>query len=96
VGTYLCTSLAVFRCTPTDVALDDADAAAGRRLTMPVLALWGSAGLSARLPALEIWREYAHDVPGVEIPECGHFIAEERPEALLERLRGFLADRTPR
>ncbi|WP_280641111.1 alpha/beta fold hydrolase, partial [Streptomyces afghaniensis] len=68
----------------------------GRRLTMPVLALWGSAGLPSRLPTLEIWRAYADDVTGAEIPECGHFIPEEQPEALLGHLRSFLADEASR
>ncbi|MGV9376933.1 alpha/beta fold hydrolase [Nonomuraea sp. NPDC003707] len=79
-----------YRAHERDLALDDEDAAAGRRLTMPVLALWGSVGLPARLPSEEIWREYAADVTAAEIPECGHFIAEERPEALLAHLREFL------
>ncbi|MGW3872136.1 alpha/beta fold hydrolase [Streptomyces sp. NPDC005055] len=79
-----------------DVALDDVDAAGGRRLTMPVLALWGSVGLPSRLPALEIWRDYADDVTGAEIPECGHFIPEEQPEALLAHLRRFLVGGTNR
>ncbi|MFC4008060.1 alpha/beta fold hydrolase [Nonomuraea purpurea] len=79
-----------YRAHEHDLALDDEDFAAGRRLTMPVLALWGSAGLPARLPTLEIWREYADDVTGAEIPECGHFIPEERPDALLAHLRDFL------
>lgn len=85
-----------YRAQEQDLALDEADAAAGHRLTMPVLALWGSVGLPSRLPTLEIWREYAEDVTGAEIPECGHFIAEERPEALLAHLRGFLAGGTSR
>lgn len=80
-----------YRAHEQDLALDDEDAAAGRRLTMPVLALWGSVGLPARLPTLEIWREYADDVTGAQIPECGHFIPEERPEVLLDHLRDFLA-----
>ncbi len=41
-------------------------------------------------------RAYANDVTGAEIPECGHFIPEERPEALLAHLRGFLAAGTNR
>ncbi|MEV0195653.1 hypothetical protein [Nonomuraea sp. NPDC050691] len=48
-----------YRAQEQDLALDDADAAMGRKLVMPVLALWGSAGLPARLPTLEIWRDYA-------------------------------------
>lgn len=86
-----------YRAQEVDLALDDADAAMGRRLTMPVLALWGSVGLPARLPTLEIWRDYAENVTGAEIPECGHFIAEERPDALLTHLRAFLdSDSTDR
>ncbi|WP_443150778.1 alpha/beta fold hydrolase [Nonomuraea sp. KM88] len=79
-----------YRAQEQDLVDDDADAVMGRRLAMPVLALWGSAGLPARLPTLEIWREYADDVTGVQIPACGHFIPEERPDILLDHLRGFL------
>lgn len=79
-----------YRAQESDLALDEEDAAAGRRLAMPVLALWGSVGLPARLPTLEIWRQYADDVTGAEIPDCGHFIPEERPDVLLTRLRKFL------
>ncbi len=79
-----------YRAQEEDLALDEEDYLAGRRLSMPVLALWGAAGLPARLPMLDIWRDYAHDVTGAEIPGCGHFIAEERPESLLALLRDFL------
>ncbi|SDW11572.1 Pimeloyl-ACP methyl ester carboxylesterase [Saccharopolyspora shandongensis] len=75
---------------PHDSEHDDVDAAAGRKLTMPVLALWGSAGLPARLPMREIWLDYAEDLTSAEIPECGHFLPEERPEAVLTHLREFL------
>lgn len=79
-----------YRAAPVDAEHDDADADAGRKLTMPVLALWGSAGLPARLPVLDIWRCYAEDVTGAEIADCGHFLPEERPEEVLEHLRAFL------
>ncbi|GAB2612975.1 alpha/beta hydrolase [Streptomyces capparidis] len=80
-----------YRAQDEDVALDEADFAAGRRVQAPVLAVWGSSSLAARLPVEEIWRAYAADVTGVEIPECGHFIAEERPEQLAAHLLAFLA-----
>ncbi len=82
-----------YRATETDIALDDADFAEGRLLTVPVLALWGAAGLPAQLPTLDIWRDHSarpEQVTGAEIPECGHFIAEEAPGALLAHLRDFL------
>jgi haloacetate dehalogenase len=75
---------------PDDAAQDDADWEAGRRLTMPVLAVWGASGLPAAVPVLDVWRDYAEDVSGAELP-CGHFLAEEEPELLLDHLRKFFA-----
>ncbi|QXV60248.1 alpha/beta fold hydrolase [Amycolatopsis sp. TNS106] len=75
---------------PHDAEADDADFDAGRRLELPVLALWGASGLLRKLPTLEIWKDYANDVSGTAIEECGHFLAEERPRALLENLKPFL------
>ncbi len=75
---------------PLDAEHDDEDAAAGHKLTMPVLVLWGASGLFGQLPALEIWRDYAAVVNGVAIPECGHFLPEEQPELVLRELGAFL------
>lgn len=74
---------------PTDAADDDANAAAGRRLGMPLLALWGATGLIDGLPVLDIWREYAADVSGTAIAECGHFLPEEQPATVLAHIRDF-------
>jgi haloacetate dehalogenase len=76
---------------PDDAELDDADFAVGKRLTQPVLALWGADGLLGALPTLDIWREYAADVTGTALAECGHFLAEEQPAAVVDHLRRFLA-----
>ncbi|WP_327590246.1 alpha/beta hydrolase [Nonomuraea sp. NBC_00507] len=78
---------------PHDAQHDDADWDADRRLEMPVLALWGAAGLPSSVPVLDIWRDYALDVRGAEIPECGHFLAEEQPDAVLAHLSNFLLPR---
>jgi pimeloyl-ACP methyl ester carboxylesterase len=75
---------------PDDAGLDDADFAAGKRVTQPLLALWGANGLLGTLPTLEIWREYADDVTGGALAECGHFLPEEQPDEVVARLREFL------
>ena len=60
-----------------------------RRLTMPVLAI-GGAESSGMMPA-ETMRLVADDVQELVIPDCGHWLAEQAPEALLAALTGFLA-----
>lgn len=73
---------------PADAEQDDADH--GRKIAMPLLALWGEHSFLQSIDALEVWRDYAEDVTGTMIEDCGHFLAEERPAAVLERLRDFL------
>jgi haloacetate dehalogenase len=75
---------------PDDLDADDASAAAGAKLGMPVLALWGATGLTGKLPVVDIWREYATDVDGEAVGECGHFLPEEQPAAVADRLLHFL------
>ena len=71
-----------------DLAHDEADLA--RRIACPLLALWGEVGLVGRnYDVLAVWRDYATDVHGHALP-CGHYLAEECPEATLAALLAFL------
>src|SRR5262249_48592514 len=64
-----------------DLDHDRADIAAGRQLTQPLRVLWGERGvLSQCFDVLALWRERAAQVSGRALP-CGHYIAEEAPEA---------------
>ena len=73
-----------------DLEHDRADRAGGRKLPMPVLALWGSEGVIARLfDCLADWREVAADVSGRALP-CGHFVPEEAPTETLAEITAFL------
>ena len=75
-----------------DLEHDRADRDAGKRLAMPLLVLWGEQGVVHRcFDPLKEWRQVADDVQGGTLP-CGHYIAEEAPDALLERVLPFLAD----
>jgi haloacetate dehalogenase len=73
-----------------DLADDEADRAAGRKIACPVLALWGEAGFPAHVadPAT-VWRGWARDVVGHRI-DSGHFVAEENPQQTLAHLLPFL------
>jgi haloacetate dehalogenase len=76
-----------------DLEHDRADRDAGRRLTLPLLVLWGEQGVVHRcFEPLKEWKMVADEVEGGTLP-CGHYIAEEAPEALLERVLPFLAGR---
>jgi haloacetate dehalogenase len=73
-----------------DLEHDRASRAAGKKVQCPMLVLWGSKGnIGKWYDALAIWRQYcAAEVTGWPV-EAGHYIAEERPEMVLERFRDF-------
>jgi haloacetate dehalogenase len=77
-----------------DLEHDRADRDAARRLSLPLLALWGEHGVVQRCfdPLLE-WRRVAERVIGAPLA-CGHYIPEEAPEALLARALPFLLEDT--
>ena len=73
-----------------DLMHDRSDRDAGRMLPMPLLALWGEEGVVHRcFKPLDEWRRVALNAEGEALP-CGHYIAEEAPEALLARTLPFL------
>jgi haloacetate dehalogenase len=75
-----------------DLEHDRADRAAGHRLRMPLHVLWGAEGVVGRcfdVPAL--WRAAAQHVTGRALP-CGHYIAEEVPDALCDEILGFIEE----
>lgn len=60
-----------------------------RRLTLPVLAIGGAENLGASVS--ETMELAADDVQGLVLPDCGHYPAEEAPQAMLTALTAFLA-----
>lgn len=59
------------------------------KLPMPVLALGGGESWGRRLETVESLRRVAENVEGGIVPDCGHWIPEEQPALLGERLLGF-------
>jgi len=73
-----------------DLEHDRFDRDAGNRLALPLMVLWGEQGVVGRcFDPLAEWQRVADDVRGEALP-CGHYIAEEAPDMLLERVLPFL------
>jgi haloacetate dehalogenase len=74
-----------------DLDHDRADRAAGRRIRMPLRVLWGAQGVVGRcFDPMALWRDVATQASGRAL-DCGHYIAEEQPAALLEEMHQFFA-----
>ena len=75
-----------------DLVHDRASRAASRKVQCPVLVLWGAKGkIGQWYEPLAIWRAYcSKEVTGSELGS-GHYIAEETPEAVVERFIGFFS-----
>ncbi len=72
-----------------DLTHDRADVATGLKIEQPLRVLWGEHGVVGQcFDVLALWRERANDVSGRSLP-CGHYMAEETPELVLEEARQF-------
>lgn len=66
--------------------------AAGKKVAVPLLLLWGERGNLAGREVGEIWGEVASGVRRAhEIPGCGHYLPEEAPEAVAGEVLRFAA-----
>jgi pimeloyl-ACP methyl ester carboxylesterase len=57
------------------------------KLQMPVLALGGQAGLGANMG--KSMEALASNVQGGQVDDCGHYVMEEQPEYVAQRLLDF-------
>ena len=73
-----------------DLIHDREDIAAGRKLEMPTMVLWGADGVVDKcFKPLQEWQAICRSVIGGTLP-CGHYLPEEAPEILLEKVTIFL------
>ena len=77
-----------------DIEHDDADVVARRKVSCPLLVLWGDKGVVHRyFDPVSDWRSVAVDVRGRSLPS-GHYLAEEVPQETLRELATFFAANT--
>ncbi|HWV53048.1 alpha/beta hydrolase, partial [Pseudorhodoplanes sp.] len=72
----------------TDLGHDEIDHAARNKISAPLLALWGAAGIPSENSPLTIWKDWAKEASGKPI-DSGHFVAEENPDATARALLEF-------
>ncbi|HEX6781785.1 MAG TPA: alpha/beta hydrolase [Solirubrobacterales bacterium] len=61
------------------------------QLTVPTLMLFGEDDFVLRPSMLAGYERHAEDMQIEFVPDCGHFIVEERSDLVIERAKGFLA-----
>jgi len=70
---------------------DERDHNQTRKITIPLLALWGDAGLPAQgASPRDLWQQWADDVSAAAI-HSGHFMAEENPRDTARALIDFFS-----
>lgn len=80
----------MYRALPQDIADNYATLSTGFKLPMPTLGLGGGGSRGRGEMVVESLRRVTMKAEGGSVPDCGHFIPEEKPQELAERLRIFL------
>jgi len=80
----------MYRTLPQDIADNYAMLSTGFKLPMPTLGLGGGGSRGRGEMVVESLRRVAVKAEGGSVLDCGHFIPEEKPQELAERLRAFL------
>jgi haloacetate dehalogenase len=73
-----------------DLAHDQADHDAGRKLDCPVLVLWPASRFAEPGNGVEIWQDWADDVTGAAIAG-GHLQPEDQPDEVTKALLPFFS-----
>ena len=81
-------------CATCDFEMDKADFEAGRKITVPLLVIWGARSHTEGVhgDVLQVWqRGYATNTSGGALP-CGHYVPEEAPDETLRSLLGHFGE----
>ena len=84
--------LEIYRALPQDAEDNRNILSRNGKLKMPVLALGGDKSFGRGMECIESLRRVAVNVRGGLVKDCGHWIAEEQPDFLVEQLLGFFSE----
>jgi pimeloyl-ACP methyl ester carboxylesterase len=71
------------------ISIDQTEPLMARKVTVPVVALGGEKGLGAKVG--ETVRMVAAHVEAAVQPDCGHFLPEEAPDAVIKQILAMAA-----
>ena len=80
-------SMGIYRAAFTSIA--QTEPLMKRKVVVPVVALGGEKGLGAKVG--EMVRMVAENVDAYTLPDCGHFLPEERPEEVVRQVLAMVA-----
>ena len=80
-------AMGVYRAAFTSI--EQTEPLTGHKVKVPVVALGGEKGLGDNV--LMMVKLVARDVEGETIPNCGHFLPEEHPEAVVRHIESLVA-----
>jgi haloacetate dehalogenase len=77
-------------CATCDFEMDSQDFAAGNKVKVPLLVLWGDISHTQSVfgDVLSVWRHYAENVTGHAL-KSGHYPLEQTPEVVLDEFLRF-------
>jgi haloacetate dehalogenase len=73
------------------IDLRDDETDADHQLSCPTLLLWSKTGIGDAYQVAAIWRERSTELSGRAL-DCGHFLAEERPDETAAELLAFISN----
>src|SRR5256885_7250627 len=74
-----------------DLEMDTADFDAGRKVSCPVLVLWGELSHTGKhYNVREVWPRYCSNIVRMQSLPCGHYPSEQAPDQTNEELQRFL------
>lgn len=90
--THVAATCGDYRAAATiDLEHDRQDRERGRRVTSPLLAMWGDGSYVGRnFDVASIWRTYADHVTAAPLP-CDHYLPEEVPDETAQSLLNFFS-----
>jgi haloacetate dehalogenase len=77
-----------YRAAALDMEHDAADRA--KKVRVPTLVLWGAGRAPQAADMLGVWKERCERVEGWVVPDSGHFIPEEQPQAVVDAILKFV------